>query len=409
MTHSYYFTMGGYAMDDSDSDQKFMPEDTPRITVAKSGLGWLIKNNLCLLPNLSESQVRDKSKASGLAKMLVCTQAIWFCVQCIVRLSQNLTICLLELNTFAHALCALLIYLLWWNKPLDVDEPSLLVGEYKDEFVASSLQMARDRITWMGLDKSRNKVPDALDQDVSYMARFVLGESHVEQNDRSSAPSNPVTLRKGESFHGWVYTGVQTIWLFSTQQYDDYFEEFCFNFDSRLLRRLELCAVATRLWNDPPNLHLHSRVRNWPSTMFDRILDIEFDREGFKLLTGFTAAGLIYGAMHLCAWNAFFSSKAQLDLWHISSLTLAVSGPAILLSLLARKGTPQFEAHPKRWKTFVVKWIIYGSIICFYVCFALLYIFARVYLVVECFLSLAHLPPSAFKIPVWSQYVPHIV
>ena len=38
----------------------------------------------------------------------------------------------------------------------------------------------------------------------------------------------------------------------------------------------------------------------------------------------------------------------------------------------------------------------------------LLYALARVYLVVECFINLSHLPPSAYQLPRWSQYVPHI-
>ena len=39
-----------------------------------------------------------------------------------MRLSQRLGISLLELTTFAHAFCALAMYLAWWRKPLDVEE-----------------------------------------------------------------------------------------------------------------------------------------------------------------------------------------------------------------------------------------------------------------------------------------------
>lgn len=37
-----------------------------------------------------------------------------------------------------------------------------------------------------------------------------------------------------------------------------------------------------------------------------------------------------------------------------------------------------------------------------------LYVLARAYLVVECFLNLLHLPDSAFSVPQWSRYIPHI-
>jgi hypothetical protein len=76
--------------------------------------------------NISKKDLQDKSKANGLAKSLVCFQAFWFCVQCLARVAQALPVTLLELNTFAHSTCALLIYILWWDKPLDVEQPTYL-------------------------------------------------------------------------------------------------------------------------------------------------------------------------------------------------------------------------------------------------------------------------------------------
>ena len=36
----------------------------------------------------------------------------------------RIPISLLELNTLGHAVCALFIYLLWWEKPFEVDVPT---------------------------------------------------------------------------------------------------------------------------------------------------------------------------------------------------------------------------------------------------------------------------------------------
>jgi hypothetical protein len=72
-----------------------------------------------LLP-LQRAVLQDPSKASGLAKFITCAQAFWFCSQCIARLSQNMAISLLELNTFAHCISAFFIYVFWWHKPYDV-------------------------------------------------------------------------------------------------------------------------------------------------------------------------------------------------------------------------------------------------------------------------------------------------
>jgi len=38
----------------------------------------------------------------------------------------------------------------------------------------------------------------------------------------------------------------------------------------------------------------------------------------------------------------------------------------------------------------------------------ILYCLARLYLVVECFINLFHLPDSVYLLPSWSQYMPHI-
>ena len=75
---------------------------------------------------ISKQDIEDKSKADGLAKTLVCVQALWFCVQCVSRIAQKLPITLLELNTFAHSLCALSVYILWWHKPLATERATSL-------------------------------------------------------------------------------------------------------------------------------------------------------------------------------------------------------------------------------------------------------------------------------------------
>ncbi|KAL8960938.1 MAG: hypothetical protein Q9183_005380, partial [Haloplaca sp. 2 TL-2023] len=127
--------MGGYAFDVSkDGKPRIWPRGTDRLTSGPIPiLSCLISQDKDLrdvLPYLSEEEIWDKSKANGLAKTIVCIQASWFCIQCIARLGQHLPVSLLELNTFAHAICALLVYVLWWNKPLDVHEPTVIdVGQ----------------------------------------------------------------------------------------------------------------------------------------------------------------------------------------------------------------------------------------------------------------------------------------
>ena len=49
---------------------------------------------------------------------------------------QHIPISLLELNTFGHAVCAILIYFLWWEKPFEVDYPTMIESKQLWEFHA---------------------------------------------------------------------------------------------------------------------------------------------------------------------------------------------------------------------------------------------------------------------------------
>ena len=91
-------------------------------------MGWGIKQLATrvsphIIPDLSASSIMDKSKANGLARALLCLQALWYCLQCIGRLAHGLPISVLELNTLVHAICALLSLDFWTKKPLAAEKP----------------------------------------------------------------------------------------------------------------------------------------------------------------------------------------------------------------------------------------------------------------------------------------------
>lgn len=77
-------------------------------------------------------------------------QATWFLVQAIARLSQGLPVSLLEVNTIGHVLYALVIYILWWDKPREVGEPTVLHGSWVNPlcsfmYMSSRISGARHR------------------------------------------------------------------------------------------------------------------------------------------------------------------------------------------------------------------------------------------------------------------------
>ena len=97
-THSFYALMGGFAFDTSDAKLSFLPNGRTRLFIRPRDIIFLATFVPHLIPDISEGEVGDKSKANTVAKFLVCVQALWFCVQCIVRIFHGVAISQLVLN-----------------------------------------------------------------------------------------------------------------------------------------------------------------------------------------------------------------------------------------------------------------------------------------------------------------------
>ena len=141
MTHSFFAGMGGFVFDTEDADCLPYIRGSPRLIVTAHGVAKLAEHGH--LPNIPETLIADKSKADFVAKVFATLQASWFLVQCVARWKARLTITLLELNTLAHVFCALLIYLLWMNKPYDVHEPIRITGEWVRPLCATMWMFSR--------------------------------------------------------------------------------------------------------------------------------------------------------------------------------------------------------------------------------------------------------------------------
>ena len=136
ITHSWYAYMGGFALDMSIVDEdrsgraSFYEEEETSSRLALLPEGLYLLADAGLLPDMSKRTIEDKSKADSWAKLLVITQSSWMLLECVVRWSAGLFVTGLELNTLAHAVCSFFIYLMWWQKPLDINEPTTLSGDW---------------------------------------------------------------------------------------------------------------------------------------------------------------------------------------------------------------------------------------------------------------------------------------
>ena len=100
MTHSFFASTGGFAFDTADDEPRYLPTSYKRLTLTARGVALLASCGQ--LPNISEEEIVDKSKANNVAKALVIIQASWMLLQVIGRLFAALPVTLLEVNTIAH-------------------------------------------------------------------------------------------------------------------------------------------------------------------------------------------------------------------------------------------------------------------------------------------------------------------
>ncbi|KAL2117517.1 hypothetical protein VTJ04DRAFT_7177 [Mycothermus thermophilus] len=139
LEHGFYAAMGAFAFDTQDlpEHQKFLPESLDRMALGPHALYAVAIAAPELLPRLRPEEIQDKSKANGIAKTIACLQATWFTAQCIYCLAQGFdSISILELNSLAHALFALIAFFLWWHKTVDIEEPTVIRGPGADGLCA---------------------------------------------------------------------------------------------------------------------------------------------------------------------------------------------------------------------------------------------------------------------------------
>jgi len=135
----------------------------------------------------------------------------------------------------------------------------------------------------------------------------------------------------------------------------------------------------------------------------------------------------LYGGLHVAAWDAHFPTFIEQVMWQASSILVATSGGlAFLPIVIDRLPSWGSESYIKRW------WKLAGGgytssvhgffltievAVCFLVMLVIIaplivgivaYVPARVFLVVESFVSLRDMPADVYVTPDWTQWIPHL-
>jgi hypothetical protein len=120
--------------------------------------------------------------------------------------------------------------------------------------------------------------------------------------------------------------------------------------------------------------------------------------DGFELIVlhvGVSIGGIIFGAIHIAAWNLSFPTLIEQTLWRTASImTTTLPGVMYLCLLLQQFFLPPFSLPLNLIKI----WNIF---------FGALYVIARAFLLVEIFRTLFYLLEDAY-VTTWAASVPHV-
>ena len=102
----------------------------------------------------TEAEIKDMGKSDWLAKSLILLQTLWFIIQCIARGIKHLPVTHLEIVILAYAAMNFVIYVFWWNKPLNVNWPVRVFRKSGESELSGmqpqSISVVR-KLTWMSV------------------------------------------------------------------------------------------------------------------------------------------------------------------------------------------------------------------------------------------------------------------
>ena len=443
-THSFYANMGGFVVDLEENclnkDDQFATKHY-RLTLTPRGVALLARCGY--LPQISKEDIVDKSKADNLSKMLSILQALWMFAQIVGRLIVKLPVTLLEVNTLAHIICALIIYILWWDKPKLINEPTKLRGDWVAPITAymyMSSQISGWRSMKPGVLKKSWIDPElsilAFDPPETEAARM-KSSMPVLDNKSTKKPlqainTRSVTTSSVPRLSPSTDRGSFTPRPLLTHVAKDIPLDFVAStINLRLEVSQDLQSTRWALAAEAMSLHpaIASRVilreivdgkdrHKWLEPITEELVDDTIgnwatenllrDMSGFVMGMVVWSASMAYGGVHATAWNGYFPSRAEKLLWRISSVYIAGSGLTwILISMLARSST-RFKAYWKRVASLRAHWTSLISLGTLATICGLLYLAARIYLVIEAFISLRKLQAQAFDTLQWTQLIPHL-
>ncbi|KZT19425.1 hypothetical protein NEOLEDRAFT_1245852 [Neolentinus lepideus HHB14362 ss-1] len=304
-------------------------------------------------PEITEDEIKDKSKCDWLSKGLAILQTSWFIVQCIARAIQKLPLTELELATCAFAVLNAVVYAFWWNKPQSVDCPYAIGRSSREPSVTiTSLD---------DINKTGTSVQTSQGSSVTRIKTYVVD---VDQ-------------------YFWGF-----LWGPGTVLNENHPRILLLFFFSIIpLSPLVNIIIGGEIDDQDRNIDPY----------YGGNIDVD-DEVIFPCIM--VACSTVFGAIHCIAWSLEFPSHAEQILWRSCSLAITCLPTAeAMVTLLL----PVVDELPES-KINILATILWVLIIIF----PLLYVAARITLLVLAFLSLKSLPPAAYQTVLWTNFIPPI-
>ncbi|KAL7951493.1 hypothetical protein V8C42DRAFT_350088 [Trichoderma barbatum] len=93
-----------------------------------------VKGGIVKLPKITEKELKDRNKSDALVKFLAIMQVLWLITQLAARKYSDLASTPLELSTAALSASTIILYILEWNKPKDVNVPIYIPANKLSKF-----------------------------------------------------------------------------------------------------------------------------------------------------------------------------------------------------------------------------------------------------------------------------------
>jgi hypothetical protein len=299
-------------------------------------------------PRIAVEDIEDKSKGDFISKGLVLLQTGWFIAQCIARGSQGLPITELELVTVAFAVLNLVMYVLWWDKPLNVQR---------------AVRVYRKRVADM----------PSVEGPIAMKAEFWLTLCHSLTTLCRSLSTLPSSIADAwqDNPRDVLLSPIAILSLIAGTEHDDTY------------------AVVEN------EKRMHTFYPPSPSIN---------SKSGRILLFATPAIALVFGAIHCFAWPFAFPSEPEQILWRVNSVV--ITSMPVLIPLMGAMLSFGFDFGGVVGDCLQdgLKYLILGLVL--FCMFA--YPIARIFLLVLPFLSLRALPTEAYLSVHWTTLIPHI-